>query len=486
MKSDSMKKNFFFQFTYQIVILFIPLITAPYLTRTLGDNALGIYSYSNSIVNYFIIFAMLGIMKHGQRIIATRKNDEIKLRKTFWSLFVLHFIISTISIIAYIIILALFRFDSKYIYVIQIIYIMSAIFDVTWLFYGLENFKSIVIKNFIFKILECINIFIFVKNPNDLWKYTVIMSISIFLGQFKIFIQAIKIIKPIDIAKADILEHIKPMIIFSITVIAISLYSVFDKILLGILDTVESVAYYEYSNKIINIPKSLIAVAGTVLFPRACDCFFNNDLMTLKKYFKTSLMITFFIGIGSIFGLLGISDLFSILYYGYDFQSCGNIIKALSPVVLILGLGDIVRNQYLIPMKKDLEYTICIIGNAIINLILSFTFIPKIGIYGAILGTCAAELFGLIIQIYICRKLIDVKLILKTLLPFLFSGLFMYVIIKFIANIYNNTYFDLLIQIFVGMLVYIINLLIYFLFVDKDKNIYKQYLKNNIINRKKI
>ena len=482
MKSDSIKKNFFFQFIYQIVILFIPLITAPYLTRTLGDNSLGIYSYSNSIVNYFIIFAMLGIMKYGQRIIATKKSEETSLRKTFWSLYILHFIVSIFSVAIYVLILKIYNFNPSNIYWIQIIYVMSATFDVTWLFYGLENFKSVVIKNFIFKIIECISIFGLVKNPNDLWIYTLIMSISIFGGQLVVFVQAMRIIKPIKISVKDIWVHLGPMVFFSITVIAISLYSIFDKILLGILSTMESVAYYEYSNKIINIPKSLIAVIGTVIFPRACNCFYNKEYDALKKYFKISLYVVYFIGIGTIFGLLGISDLFAVLYYGNDFAVCGSIIKVLSPMVLILGLGDIIRNQYLIPMKKDMQYTLCIIGNAIVNLILSIMLIPKIGIYGAILGTFAAELFGLITQMFICRKEVDIKIIFNTSIPFVIAGLFMYVIIEILKRILSGSYFALFIYIIIGALIYIIIILMYFLFISRDKLSYWKYLKD-IINK---
>ena len=87
MKSDGLKKNLFFQFSYQFIVLVVPLIMAPYLTRTLGKEAIGIYSYTYSIAYYFVLVCMLGIVKHGQRIIASVKDDPIQLRKTFWSLF---------------------------------------------------------------------------------------------------------------------------------------------------------------------------------------------------------------------------------------------------------------------------------------------------------------------------------------------------------------------------------------------------------------
>ena len=81
---QNLKQNFYFQFLYQAIILIIPLLVSPYLTRHLGDTALGIYAYANSIAYYFVIFANLGISRHGQRIIANNVNDITKLRKSFW------------------------------------------------------------------------------------------------------------------------------------------------------------------------------------------------------------------------------------------------------------------------------------------------------------------------------------------------------------------------------------------------------------------
>ena len=54
---EGVKKNFLYQFIYQSLLLIIPLIISPFLTRTLGDTSLGNYSYVNSIAYYFVLFA---------------------------------------------------------------------------------------------------------------------------------------------------------------------------------------------------------------------------------------------------------------------------------------------------------------------------------------------------------------------------------------------------------------------------------------------
>lgn len=477
-KAQSTKKNFIFQILYQVVVLVIPLCVAPYLTRTLGDTALGIYSYTYSIAYYFVIFAMLGISKHGQRIIAAHKDNKEQLRKAFWSLYSVHAFFSIIVSIAFFLFLYFFGGEYKIIYLIQAIYVVSALFDITWLFYGLENFRSVVIRNLLIRIVECILIFCLVKSSADLWKYTLIMACSVLLGQMIMFPQAIMYIRPIKFGWVDVKEHFKPLIILFVAVLSATIYQVFDKTLLGIQSTKENVAYYEYSNKIINIPKSIISVIGTVMYPRVCASLAKGDIENSKKYIDYSLHFTCFLGVGSVFGLIGISNLFSILYYGKNFATCGSVIMALAPVIIINEIGGIVRTQYMVPNHMDFLYTICLAINAVLNLIVSIVLIPVLGIYGAILGTIVAELFGTIFQLIVCRKILPFKKIILTLIPYALFGLIMFGMIYLIQMFLNKTWLDLLLQIGVAGILYCLLCALYIFKFSTLKNDAKRIIKN--------
>lgn len=469
-KAQSVKKNFTFQILYQIVILVIPLVVSPYLTRTLGDTALGIYSYTYSIAYYFVMFAMLGISRHGQRIIAARRDDKQLLAKTFWSLYFVHAIFSVIAVLAFIIFVLIWGGEYSSTYTIQIIYVASALFDITWLFYGLENFKSVVIKNFVLKIAECIAIFCFVKTNNDLWLYTLIMSLSICLGQAVMFPQAIKYIKPVKFSVDNVKEHFKPLFVLFIAVVAASSYTIFNKTLLGLMSTTENVAYYEYSNKIINIPKTIISVICTVMFPRACSSIAKGDIQGAQKYMDYSLHFTCFLGLGAIFGLCGISNLFAVLYYGEDFAICGDVIIALAPNIFIIELGNIIRTQYMVPNHMDMHLNICYIINAIINLTLSIILIPILGIYGAIIGTVAAEISGIIYQLILCRKFLKYSKVIKSMIPYIIAGIAMFGIIYLIRMYMNSSIIDLCIQFLAGGLVYCLLCGIYLWFFSPIKD----------------
>ena len=479
MNYAGVKKNLIYQFAYQFIILILPLIVAPYLTRTLGKTPLGLYAYANSIAYYFVVVAMLGITRHGQRIIASHKDDETLLRKTFWSLFILHVLFSILAITLFAIFVIFFIKDNQSIYFILALYVLSALFDITWFYFGMEKFKTVIVRNLVIKLLETAAIFLFVKSNNDILLYTLIMSGSILISQILLFIKLVREVKFIKVSKKDIREHLSPLFVLSLSVIAISIYTVFNKTLLGILTNTDNIALYEYSNKIITIPRTIISVIGIVLFPRSSYYFSKNDINSVKKQYNYSILIVYFLAWGSIFGLLGISNLFVSLYYGPSFASTGEIIKAMSPIILIIGIGDIFRVQFLLPMKKDFVFTISIVINAVLNISLSFLLIPKFGVFGAVLSSIIAEFIGLLYQGFLIAKYINVKKTLMMSIPFIVSGIFMFIIIEYIKNYYNISISHLAIQVVVGTGSYIVLIFVWFTTFSKSKNLYRELLKKS-------
>lgn len=468
MKKQSLLKNYVYQFLYQGLTLVIPFILSPYLTRTLQETALGTYTYVNSIAYYFVIASNLGIGVHGKRIIARHSSDLTKTRKLFWSLFCLHTVISLVALSAYFLFIGLFVREDKVIYLIQTLYVASALFDITWLFYGLENFKAVVIKNTAIKVGECILIFLFVKSPDDLWVYTLICTGGILAGQMVMIPQAVRILRPISFTISDMREHIRPMLVFSVALIATSMYTIFDKTLLGLLSTKENVAYYEFSNRLVNLPKVFTEISSTVMFPRACKLVAEGSVKEQQKYYKYSFLMTAFIGMGAIWGLAAIGESFAFLYYGPSFKVCGGIMIALSPVIYIVGAGKILRSQCMIPYGMDKQFNLCIVLNAIVNLILSTTLIPILGVYGAVIGTLSAEMFGFVYQMIMCRKYIAHQMVYKTLLPFALIGAAMYCIMKVVEHFPVQGVYSLILEILVGGMFYAAFSVAYVFFFQKD------------------
>lgn len=479
MKKDSFQKNFAFQIFYQFIIIVIPLIISPYLTRILGSTQLGIYTYNYTIAYYFVVVSMLGINKYGQRIISTAK-DQYELRKNFWSLFTLHAIISLFCTIIYLCVIFLIN-DEIYIFLALGMFVISNLFDITWLFYGLENFKTVVIRNAIIKILECILIFTLVKCERDILVYTLIKSGCSLLSQVILIPYAIKNITPCKFSLSEMTTHLKPMIVFGIFVMASLLYTVFDKTLIGIFCSKEDVAFYEYANKIVELPKVFAMVIGTVFFPKACiNASTQNSSEIRKKYFLICLHFTYFICIGAMFGLFVLSKDLSVLYYGTGFEKSGEIMQILIPIALLISFSNVIENIFLIPYKMDKKLAISILLGALINVILSSILIYYIGVIGAVLGTIVSEFIKVLLQLFFARKMIPFKLIITTITPYLISGILMFGLLIIINRYIELSIINFIIEVLIGLIVYILVIFIYLFVISKDKKTYREFISKKI------
>lgn len=453
----NIKKNLIFNTLYQILNIVVPLITAPHLARTVGAEGTGVYAYYNSIAYYFVMFTMLGLNNYGNRTIARVRENKNELSKTFWNIYYVQMITGILSLMIYMFYIA--NFVNKHYVVVaslNIFYVISAMFDISWFFSGLEMFKLIVTRNAIVKFLSLIGIICFVKTKDDLPIYVFIMTIGILISQLSVWPFLKKQVEWVS-PKLDLMKiHIKPNLILFIPVIAVSLYKIMDKIMIGLLSTKIQVGYYENSEKIINIPQALINSLGTVMLPRMSNILAQKKQDIAKQYMRDSMQYAMFLACGSVFGIIGVSDNFVEWFLGNDFKECGVLLAFLAPTILFNTWANIIRTQYLIPLNKDKNYIFSVGMGAIVNLFINGLMIKKHGAFGAVIGTILAEFTVMIIQTLEVRKDIEVRRYLKDNIIFLIAGMFMCIVVRNLANIGMDNFGTLALQLIVGVVVYLL------------------------------
>lgn len=461
-------KNLTYNILYQILSLIVPLITSPYLSRILGVESIGIYSYTYSIVFYFMIIAVLGINNYGNRSIAKAKDNEEKLNIEFSSIYFIQLCMSIIMIISYMIYVCLFVKEYRIIAIIQGLYILANAVDITWFFYGMEEFKVTVSRNALVKIISLFLILVLVKSKDSLWIYTLIMAGSTFIGQIIIWpllLKKINIVKP---KKEDITPHIKPILILFIPVLAISIFSYMDKIMLGFIGGMSETGFFENSEKIISIPKALITALGTVMLPRTAHLIANGEEEKSKIYIENTMFYVLLISSACAFGLAAVSDLFSIVFWGTDFYKCGKLISLMTPALVFSVFGNVIRTQYLIPRSMDKEYTVSLVIGAIVNIVLNILLIPILGAVGAVIGTVCAEFSLCAYQTYTVRKYLDIKGFIRSGIAFFPIGFIMFISIKRIDYYLQPSILTLILEILYGAIIFSILSCIYIL-LSKNK-----------------
>ena len=449
-------KNFIYNILYQVFIYIIPLITTPYISRVLGANNIGIYSYTYSIVSYFMLAGLLGINNLGSRSIAQTNslNDREKLSYKFTSIYLLQFILCVIMLVLYLI-FSIFVFqDYRTIFFIQTIFLVSTMFDINWLYFGLENFKVTISRNIIIKLLSLVLIFMFVKQEQDLWIYTLIMSLSTLLSQLYLWLFVKKYVSFVKVKWQDLLANLKQALILFIPVIAYSIYRVMDKTMLGAMSGTTELGYYENAEKIINIPISFITAIGTVLLPHMSK---NKEIQS-KKYtdqMKNSIRLSLTLIIPMMFGLLAVANDFAIVFFGEEFVKSGNIILLLVPCILFSAISNIIRTSYLIPQEKDGIYVKSTIYGAVLNLIFNLIFIPQFQAYGACIGTIIAEFTVMFYQCIKVKKEINLCEILSPIFSYLIKGVIMCFIVILVGQFIPTISLRLFLQVITGIFIWI-------------------------------
>lgn len=472
--------NVIYNMSYQILAIIVPLLTSPYISRVLGAEQIGIDSYTSSVVFYFVIFAILGINNYGNRTIASEKGRVSNLSQIFSNIYIIQLIMSIVMTLLYLAYILLFVDRYILIFYIQIFQILANMVDVTWYFYGKEEFKVTVLRNSFVKIIGLVLIFIFVKNSGDLWKYTLITVGSAFLGQACIWpflLKEVQIVRPVWI---EVKKHIKPIIILFIPVLAISIFTNIDKLMIGQFSSVIQNGYYENANKIIGIPKALVTALGTVMLPRTAALLSNGKEDKSRYYVEVTIMYTTFFSSALMFGMMAVAERFAVLFWGKDFVFSGKLIIGLAPAFVFSVIGNVVRTQYLIPRARDKEYTISLIIGAAVNIIINYFFIPVWGSVGAVIGTVIAEFLMTLLQVHLVRKEISIYKYILNSLPFYFFGLVMYFVIILLGNFFSaNSFVNLLILISCGGISYFL-LCIGFMTISKNmilKNLLSKILK---------
>lgn len=460
-KKDPLKLNILYSTAYQVLVLIIPLITAPYVSRILGATNLGVYSYTQAFANYFVLFAMLGVANYGNRSIAQVRDNPKLLSKTFWEIYSFQICVTIIVSTIYISYCFIAVSQNRAIYLLQFLYVISAGFDINWFFFGIEKFKLTVTRNTIIKIANAVLIFALVKERSDLPIYTLIMSIGTLVSVVVLFPFLTQYISFEKIEVKNIIKHIKPNLVLFIPVIAISLYNIMDKLMLGYLSTADEVAFYSNAEKIAQLPSSVIMAVGNVLMPRMSNLIATGNKKKSSELFDKSMTFMIVSSVLLAFGMASVSNVFAPWFYGKEFARCGMYILWLCPTIIFKSIAGSVRTQLIIPMERDNVYIFSVSAGAIVNLITNYFFIPLYQGLGAVFGTVLAEAVVCFIQIFMTRDVVKYGKYIKYTVISCFFGVIMYSILQKIDI--QNAFLNIIVCMVVGVIIYSLLCGIYFI-----------------------
>ncbi len=446
-------RNFIYNMSYQILVLIAPLITVPYISRVLGAEGVGVNTFTNSIIQYFVLFGSIGITFYGSREIAYVQTDMVARSKKFWEIEILKIVTASVSYLFFFIFLYFYHHFQTYM-LYQSVLVVAAGIDISWFYTGLENFKRTVIRNALVKVAGIILIFSLVKRQSDVGIYILLLSVTQLLGNASLWPYLRKDIIWPGWSKLNIFKNFKPAMLLFIPQIAIQIYVVLNRTMLGQMVSVKSAAYFQYSDQFIKMALAITTATGPVLLPRVSHAFALRQTSKVYDYLRTGFEFVSMLAFPMVFGIVAIAKKFAPWFMGEQFQPVGSLMILESPIIIFIAWSGVIGQQFLIPTKRVKQYTTSVTIGVVVNVVLNVVLIYMYQASGAVLATVAAELAVTLYQLACIRNEINIGRLLRRCWPYLFASVVMYIPVRLIIGTLKISIFSLILSIAVGIIVY--------------------------------
>lgn len=460
--NKSIKKNYIYNVIYQLLIIIIPIITTPYISRVLNPEGVGQYSFTSSLITYFTLFASLGFLYYAQREIAKYQGNKKEQSIIFWEIIICRLLSVFIAVFINLLFVVIGLYgDYSILMLVLTINIISVAFDISFYFQGNEEFGKLVINNILIRVISVVAIFVFVKDSNDVWVYVFINSIATILGTSIMWTNLKNRLEKISLKTLKPFKHLKPTIRLFLPTIATSIYVILDKTLIGVITGADAqTGFYEQSEKIVKMLLTVITCLGTVMIPRNSYEIQQGNIDKVKINIYKTFHFVWLMGLPIMCGISVIASNLVPWFFGPGYETCILFIEVLSIIILMIGMNNILGLQYLIPMGKDKQFTMSVVTGAIMNFALNIVLIYFYGAFGAVIATIVAEALVTVVMFIFVRKELSLREIFKTIVKPMIATIVMVGAIIPLALKLESSIINTLIIVGVGMIVYGIMLLI--------------------------
>lgn len=460
-KKPSLVSNFLFNFISQILVLIIPLITAPYIARVFGADVNGRISFSTSIITYFTLAANFGFTTYGQREIAKSQNDPHQRSVVYWEIVFLRTLFTLVSAGMLVILAFAGAFEEKYktFILIQTITVAACLLDPTFFYQGMEDFKAIAIRTVAIRAVCLILIFTLVHTADDAWIYVLFNAAATFLSYVLMWPGVIKKTERIKLKELHIWRHFIPAFLIFLPNLAVTIYSVLDKTMIGLLATNQDYenGCYEQAYKLNSIMLLIVTVMSSAMIPRNAHDYAVGDMDSLKRHLNFSANYVWLTGVPLIVGCAVMANSLSSWFLGDGYDEVPLLLQIMSVRFIASGMTVIFIDQLFIAIGKEKYATIAFSIGALVNFVLNIFFIQLWGAPGAAITTALTEVLVCLITGIIAFKkgFFNAKDFFLPCIKKLIASAAMFAAIFFLNRIFSYTVWNFIWIVLVGCLIYV-------------------------------
>lgn len=448
-------KNYLYNVGYQVLAIIVPLITSYYVSRVLSPEGVGANAFTNSIIQYFMLLANIGIGYYGNREIAYVRDNKQKMAATFWEIQIVKTVMTVVAYLSFVVFMAFYSGNKTYMWA-QSINLLAVAFDISWLYQGLEDFKRTVLRNTFVKITSMIAIFIFIKSPKDVALYIIVLALSTLLGNLTLWPHAVNNYGHVDRGtKLNPWRHFVPTVTMFVPQIATQLYVQLNRTMLGLMVDQKASGFYQYSDNLVKLILAFVTATGTVMMPHVANAFAQHDMEKVHKMLYKSFDFVSALAYPMMFGIAGVSMTLAPLYYSSKYAPVGPAMLIESIIILMIGWSNVIGTQYLLPVNRVKDFTTSVTVGAVVNIIMNFPLIHLWGLNGAMWSTVLSEISVTAYQLFVVRKSLDIRKMFAGSWKYLLSGIVMFVPVFWLNTHMKASWLWMVVEVAAGIVIYV-------------------------------
>lgn len=381
------------------------MITYPYVSRVLGVANVGVCNFIDSIINYFLIFSALGIGIVGIREIARNKDCKDDLQEVFSKLFTINTISTTIALVVLLVSMyTIPRLEDNY--ELMWIGVLKLVFNyllIEWFFKGLEDFKYVTNRAIIVRTIYVFSVFVFIRDASDVETYYFLTSATIAVNAIINVLYARKFVK-FKLCFFSLRYYTKSLCILGVYSILTSFYTTFNVAFLGFVTNDVQVGFYTTSTKIHGIILMMFTAVTSTLMPRMASILEKKQYGQYEKLIKKSVCVLLLFSIPCIVIIELFAPVIIKVIAGLGYEGAILPLRIIAPLVLIIGLEQVLITQSLMPMGKDKAVLINSIIGAFVGIIGNIILVPYLESVGSAIVWLISEIVVMFSALYFFKK----------------------------------------------------------------------------------
>lgn len=461
MANKSIAKNSIYYLTYNVLNILFPFITGIYVARVLLPDGVGTVAYAQNIAQYFVILAFLGIPTYALREIAKVKDDKEQLNRLYSELFIINFCSTIIFLSIYLgLILLVPKFNQNLsLYFIVGILIALNVFNISWLYEGLEEFRFESVRNIFFKAFSFVFLVVLVRGPDDVLWYAAVTVVGT-AGNYIINMVYHRKFARFTCKNLKFKRHLKPILYLVAVNLAIEIYTMVDTTMIGIFCADENVAYYSYGSKIQKILLQVVNTFTMVIVPRLSLYFKSEDLDKFNQLLSNTLRIILILAIPMVIGTQFVANYIIEILYTETYLPSAIVLKILSILLVISPIGYLLGSRVCLVTGHENKMLTSVTVGAVVNVIGNLILIPKYLEMGAAVASVISEFVVMLIYILQSFKFYKLVSIWKNLIKVALASIIMTSCLLLCELINITIIWKLIIEILSALIIYAVMLII--------------------------